>query len=83
MLVGDRFDILVRQERRVGRTEGRISLSDNVLGLEVLDELVLREIGVKLDLAGTKSGQVRADASNDGGGEGDSPGSRQVGFWQS
>lgn len=41
MLLGDLNNLGVLQERRVGRSEGRVRLGNDSLRLEVLDEVVL------------------------------------------
>ena len=50
MLVGNLFDVLVLQKRRVGRAERRVRLGHDALRLEVLEKLVLRQVRVQLDL---------------------------------
>ena len=50
MLVCNLFDVLVLQKRRVGRAERRVRLGHNALLLEVLEQLVLRQVRVQFDL---------------------------------
>lgn len=59
MLVGDLLDLLVLEQRRVGRAERRVGLRDDGLRLEVGDEVVLREVRVELDLQGGSEGGER------------------------
>lgn len=50
VLVSDLDDLLVLEERRISRAEGGVSLRDDLVLLEEVDELVLGEVRVKLDL---------------------------------
>lgn len=59
VLVGNLLDVLISEQRRIGRTERRVRLGDDPLLFEVLEQFVLRQVRVQLDLS---EGDVRAQA---------------------